>query len=238
MANNIKILVTGATGRTGVKVVDKLFNAGYEVYAQVRNEDKGKRAFPPGITLVRCDLKDYNAYDMLVRNMDVIVYAAAAPPTWFGKNTPKAIDYESVRQMAMAADNQNVKQFILISSMGVTHSFFLLKFFGNVLSWKFKGEHALRSTNLNYTIIRPGGLTDQGNNPEQLVFYQDDKIRINARISREEVAEIVLKCIGEPEVERVTFETFHNHKAVPRALEDRLDHMIADKARKPYSQVV
>lgn len=238
MADNIKVLVTGATGRTGIQVVDKLFNAGYEVYAQVRNEDKGRRSFPPGVTIVHCDLKDYNAYDKLVKNMDVVVYAAGAPPTWFGKNTPKDIDYESVRQMAMAADSQDVKQFILISSMGVTHPFFFLNFFGKVLSWKLAGEHALRSTNLNYTIIRPGRLVDQGFDPKQLVFYQDDKIHKHAKVSREEVAQIVLACIGKPEVERVTFETFRNHKAVPKALHERLNHMIADKARKSYSDVV
>ncbi len=139
--------------------------------------------------------------------------------------------------MAMAADHQRVRQFILISSMGVTHPFFFLNFFGKVLSWKLKGEQALRSTNLNYTIIRPGRLIDQRHAPEKLVFYQDDKIHKQARISREELAEIVLSCIGKPEVERITFETFGNPKAVAKPIHIRLDHMIGDKNRNAYNHV-
>lgn len=235
---NIKILVIGATGRTGVKIVDKLFNAGYEVYALVRNEGKGRSAFPPGVRIIKQDLKSYDAYDRIVRGKDVVVYAAGAHATWFGNNTPKEIDYESVHQMAVAADNQDVKQFVLISSMGVTHPFHFLNIFGKVLTWKLKGENALRGTNLNYVIVRPGRYIDEGFYPEKCVLYQDDKIHQNARISREEVAQIVLECIANPEVERVTFELFRDENAEPKEFKARLEDLIPDKTRKQYSDVV
>ncbi len=235
---NIKVFVAGATGRTGVRIVDKLFNDGYEVYALTRNEDKARSEFPPGVSVIQHDLKLYDAYDRLLRGMDVVVYAAGAPPTWFGKNTPKAIDYESVRQMAMAAENQDVKQFILISSAGVTHPFFFLNIFGKVLTWKLKGENALRSTNLNYTIIRPGRLKEQGMHLDQCVLYQDDAIHRGAGVSREELAEIVLTCVGNPEVERVTFEVTRDQSAEPQEIKKRLALLLPDKSRKRYSHVL
>lgn len=235
---NIKVVIVGATGRTGVETVDKLFNAGYEVYALVRNEDKGRTLFPPGVNIIKHELKNYDVYDRIVRGKDVVVYAAGAPATWFGNNTPKDIDYESVRQMAMAADNQDIKQFILISSMGVTHPFHFLNIFGKVLTWKLKGENALRGTNLNYVIIRPGRLIDEGFYPAKCVLYQDDEIHRNAHISREEVGQAVLECIANPEVERVTFELFRDDNAEPKEFKARLEELIPDKTRKQYSNIV
>lgn len=235
---NIKVLVTGATGRTGVNIVDKLFNQGYEVYALVRNEDKAGRMFPPGVNILQHDLKDYNAYEDLVKGKDVVVFAAGAPPVWFGKNTPKDIDYESVRQMAMAADSHGVRQFILISSMGVTHPRFFLNFFGKILTWKLKGENAVRGTNLNYSIIRPGRFKDDRFSPDQCVLYQDDAIHRGAGISREEVAQIVLECVGNPGLSRVTFEVVRKEGALPVDLKSRLDELLPDKVRKKYRNVV
>ncbi|MEM6844008.1 MAG: hypothetical protein AAF632_17405 [Bacteroidota bacterium] len=75
-----------------------------------------------------------------------MVYAAGSTSFdsyHFGKNTPKHIDYQSVQQMATAAEKHSVKQFILISTTAVTHSVFFLNLFGRVLNWRLRGENAL-----------------------------------------------------------------------------------------------
>ena len=78
-----------------------------------------------------------------------------------GENSPEKVDYEGVRNLVMAARNASVGRFILVSSLGVTHPEHPLNNFGRVLDWKLKGENVLRTSGLNYTIIRPGGLTDE-----------------------------------------------------------------------------
>ena len=236
MAASLNVLVVGATGRTGMKIINKLHNAGHTVPAMVRNREKARQLLSPDIHMIENDLLNYSEYDSIVRNMDVIIYAASATSYWFGKNTPKNIDYESVRQMAMAAENQDVKQFILISSMGVTHPFFFINLYGRVLSWKLKGENALRSTQLNYVIIRPGRLTDKGLSIDQQVLHQDDKVH-DQPISREEVAEVAEQCVANPELVRVTFEVGTDKKAVPEPLSAKFVRLIPDQNRTRYSQI-
>ncbi|WKN41962.1 SDR family oxidoreductase [Tunicatimonas pelagia] len=239
MADSLSILVVGATGRTGAEIVSKLHNAGHTVHALVRNTAKAQRLLASDIHLIEHDLQDYSGYDTIVQGKDIIVYAAGSTSFrsyYFGKNTPKHIDYQSVRQMAMAAENHSVKQFILISSMGVTHPFFFLNIFGRVLTWKLRGENALRSTHLNYVIIRPGKLIDEGYTPEQCVLYQDDKIR-NQAISREEVAEITKQCVANPDLVRVTFELIKDESLAAEPLSAKFARLIPDQNRTPYTQV-
>ncbi|MGB3586532.1 MAG: SDR family oxidoreductase [Tunicatimonas sp.] len=239
MADSLNVLVVGATGSTGAEIVSKLYNAGHTVHALVRNTGKARQLLTPDIHLIEHDLQDYSGYDSVVQEKDVIVYAAGSTSFksyYFGKNTPKNIDYESVRQMAMAAENHAVKQFILISSMGVTHPFFFLNLFGRVLTWKLKGENALRSTHLNYVIIRPGKLVDEGYAPEQCILYQDDKIR-NQAISREEVAEVTAQCVANPDLVRVTFEVVKDELQTVEPLSSKFNRLIPDQNRTPYTQV-
>lgn len=236
MSASLHVLVVGATGRTGMKIVSKLYNTGHTVHALVRNREKARQLLSPDIHLIEHDLLKYSEYDSIVQNIDIVVYAAGATSSWFGKSKPKDIDYQSVRQMAMAADNHQVKQFILISSMGVTHPFFFINLYGRVLSWKLKGEDALRDTQLNYAIIRPGRLVDEGFAIDKCVLYQDDKVH-NQLISREEVAEVVEQCVANPELVRVTFEVARDEKAVPEPLSAKFLRLIPDQDRTRYSNV-
>lgn len=237
MSTRLNVLLVGATGRTGRKIASRLYNTSeHTVHALVRNREKARQLLSADIHLLEYDLQKYSGYDQLVRDMDVIVYAASATSAWLGKNTPRAIDYESVRQMALAADNHSVKQFILISSMGVTHPFFFINLRGRILSWKLKGEQALRSTQLNYVIIRPGRLTEEGLSVEQCAFFQDDEIH-NLPISREEVAEVTVRSIANPELLRVTFEVARDDKAAAEPLSAKFARLIPDQNRTRYSQV-
>jgi uncharacterized protein YbjT (DUF2867 family) len=232
----MKVLIAGASGRTGLRLVTKLSAQENEVFALVRNAAKARALLPPGTHIVVHDLLDYSGFNRLVQGMDVVIFAAGATAYqdfWKGSNRPRHIDFEAVRQMAMAADNNGVRKFILISSMGVSKPFNFLNLFGRVLHWKLQGENALRSTHLNYTIIRPGRLTDDGYFTEQLQIVQDDKVRYKS-ISRAELAEVVAQCIAYPAATRTTFEVYRRGYALPDALTSQLDELVPDEYRSAY----
>ena len=229
----MKVLVVGATGRTGLRILNRLSDEPYQLTAMVRNIAKAKAILPPDIELRHQDLRDYSGLGQAVNDVDVVIFAAgstAFSEYWAGNNRPQDIDYEAVRQLAMAADNHHVKKFILISSMGVHQPYHFLNLFGRVLHWKKKGEDALRSTHLNYTIIRPGQLTDSGYNPHQLRTAQDNKVHYKP-VSRAEVAEVVRQCIAFPGSVRTTFELYRGKSAAPDAIAHQLEKLIGDEKR-------
>ncbi|WP_424097454.1 CIA30 family protein [Moorena producens] len=107
-------------------------------------------------------------------------------------------------------------QFIMISSAGVTRpgrpginleeeppAVRMNDQLGGILTWKLRGEEAVRDSGVSYTIIRPCALTEEPGG-QALVFAQGDNIR--GKVSREDIAELCVQVIEQPKACNVTFE--------------------------------
>ena len=97
-----------------------------------------------------------------------------------------------------------MEHFVLVSSCAVTKPDHPLNKFGQVLTWKLKGEDVLRASGLAYTIVRPGGLTNEPGGQSALVIDQGD--RLNGMISRADVAEVCVQALQQPNARNTTFE--------------------------------
>jgi uncharacterized protein YbjT (DUF2867 family) len=80
----------------------------------------------------------------------------------------------------------------------------LNKMFDNVLDWKFRGEEALRASGVPYTIVRPGGLTDEPGGRRSVVFRQGDEGA--GTIPRADVARVCVAALGSVAALNKTFE--------------------------------
>jgi len=107
-------------------------------------------------------------------------------------------------------------QFIMISSAGVTRpgrpginleeeppAVRMNEQLGGILTWKLRGEEAVRQSGVPYTIIRPCALTEEPGG-QALVFEQGDNIR--GKVSREDIAELCVQLLEQPQAYNVTFE--------------------------------
>ncbi|NEO91466.1 MAG: NAD(P)H-binding protein [Moorea sp. SIO3G5] len=74
---------------------------------------------------------------------------------------------------------------------------------GGILTWKLRGEEAVRDSGVSYTIIRPCALTEEPGG-QALVFAQGDNIR--GKVSREDIAELCVQVLEQPKACNVTFE--------------------------------
>jgi uncharacterized protein YbjT (DUF2867 family) len=175
------VLVVGATGGVGQLAVAKLLEAGYSVRAAARNEARAKEVFGDfrndgRLEIVTCDLRDKSAIESsrLTTNVAAVVCAlgttAFPSARWKDGNGPEATDFVSVKNLVECTaasqkdgDEKTIKRFVLISSVGVDRTDkmpFLLLNLGGVLRFKKKGEDVLKWSNVPYTILRPGRLTD------------------------------------------------------------------------------
>jgi len=107
-------------------------------------------------------------------------------------------------------------QFIMISSAGVTRpgrpginleeeppAVRMNDQLGGILTWKLRGEDAVRESGVPYTIIRPCALTEEPGG-KALIFEQGDNIR--GKVSREDIAELCIQVLEQPKACNVTFE--------------------------------
>ena len=207
------ILIAGATGGIGQQLVGKLTAQDVDVRALVRDLAQAQKLFSPQDCLQLVEGSTSQTVTLpnaIVGVRAIICTIGARAPA--GENSPEKVDYEGVRNLIMAARNASVGRFILVSSLGVTHPEHPLNNFGRILDWKLKGENVLRTSGLNYTIIRPGGLTDEAGGKTGLRLAQGDTLG-GGRISRSDVAAVCLAALDDIASFYTTFEVIAQEDA-------------------------
>jgi uncharacterized protein YbjT (DUF2867 family) len=201
------VLVAGATGGTGRHVVAQLIEQGYGVRALVRDAGSAREKLGAEVPLVAGDVTDPESLAQAFDGVTRVISAIGAGEKE-GANSPEFVDYGGNNNLVDAAVEAGVRQFVLTSSMGVTHEEHVLnRIFGNVLIWKLKAEDYLRASGIPYTIVRPGGLHDKPGGEQQIVFEQADEVKVVA-ISRADVAAVLVAALAYPEAQGKTFAVF------------------------------
>jgi uncharacterized protein YbjT (DUF2867 family) len=201
------VLVAGATGGTGQEVVDQALAKGLHVRALVRDESKARLLFGDRVQYVTGDVREPRSLKKAVKGVDEVICALGSNVQRDPENSPERVDYAGVKALAEAAKAAGVAQFILVSSMGVTHPEHQLNaMLDNILEWKLKGEDAVRATGINYTIVRPGSLTNEPGGQRGVRIMQGDPRDGEGSIARADVAAVLVSAIGRPELYGKTFE--------------------------------
>jgi len=204
------ILVVGATGGVGQQVTRKLLARGESLCLLVRNPVRIRTLFGDVPCVFVGDTRQPDTLTPAFQDVRAVI-CATGTTTPVGSNNPEHVDYQGVRNLVEAARAAKVEHFVLVSSCSVTKPDHPLNKFGQVLTWKLKGEDALRASGLTYTIVRPGGLTDEPGGQAALIFDQGD--RISGMISRADVAEVCIQALQQPNARNATFEVVQTQGA-------------------------
>jgi len=193
----MRVAVTGASGKTGWRVVDEALARGFEVRAIVRPDS----VLPPGVgaaEIHRLQLSDGPALQDALRDCDALVIATGARPSidLFG---PLKVDALGVRQQLEACRAVGLKRVVLVSSLCAGRWLHPLNLFGLILVWKRLGEQWLEQSGLEVTIVRPGGLKEAEEDiaAQELLFSGADQQQ-DGSLPRRLVARVCLDALAVP----------------------------------------
>ena len=191
------VLVAGATGGTGSLVVAELQKQGYPVRAFVRDTAKAAERLGADVEAVAGDLKDPASIAAAMDGVGAVINAAGASASGGPDNTAEKVDFEGARNLAEAALGAGVGQYVLVSSRGVTDDdHYLNRMFNNILIWKRRGEEAVAASGVPYTIVRPGGLSDDPGGNQTVIFEQGDTRSEGIWITRADVARVCVSALA------------------------------------------
>ncbi len=216
-------IVLGASGRTGSFIASHMFAAEHTVFALVR--DRRSKNFVrrlgrlshstagPGVQAVVGDL--LGDPDQLVeafRGCDAIINAAGTTDLDL---RGRVVDREGAEAAIEAAKRAGVKRFIQISSMYADRPDEGPERLRGLLRAKQESDTALTRSGLDWTIIRPGGLSDS---------MLTGQIRAQRRldgggtIPREDVAALAAVCLSWPQSIGLGFDVVSGNTPILKAL--------------------
>lgn len=195
--NTMLLAVSGASGKTGWRVVQEALAGGHQVRALLRPGS----TVPPGLEgaeLVRLELGDGPALEKALNGCQALVIATGARPG-IDLTTPLRVDAWAVGSQIRACEAVGVNRVLLVSSLCAGRWCHALNLFGLILVVKRLGERALERSSLDWTIIRPGGLGESESGLDQEnVHYSKPDHQQDGRIPRRVVAQVCLEALATP----------------------------------------
>ena len=214
----MRVVIAGGHGKIALLLERLLAERGDQAVGLIRNPAQVADVRAAGAEAVVCDLETASADDvaMLLAGADAVVFAAGAGP---GSGVPRkdSVDRAASMLMAEAARRAGVCRFVQISSMGAGQP--PRPGGGEVwaayITAKTAAEADLRASDLDWTILRPGGLTDAP---------ATGKVRLASppvpagTVPRADVAAVIAALLDHPGTRHLTLELVSGDTAVADAV--------------------
>jgi uncharacterized protein YbjT (DUF2867 family) len=181
-----KILIAGATGKTGQILTRNLLDQGHSVTALVR-ESSDTSVLPKATDLRQGDLTDLQSG--VCEGADVVIFAAGSGGST-GPDMTEKVDREGAMRLVDLAKDAGVERFVMLSSVGADQSD-PSGDLAQYLKAKHDADEHLKASGMTYAILRPVALTDDGRSEE---VFLGDKVNKSAEASRADVAAVLAEA--------------------------------------------
>ncbi|KHE72715.1 SDR family oxidoreductase [Halobacillus sp. BBL2006] len=208
----MKVLVAGANGHTGRLLIQYLKEDGHEPYGLIRKEEQKAKIEELGGTPVLADVTQQDV-GYAVKGMDAVMFAAGSGGST-GADQTEAVDRDGAINLIKATENLGIKKFIMLSSIAAGDPERGPEQLKHYLKMKGDADEYLKSTELDYTIVRPGGLTHDESSSKITVGETVEK----GTISRADVAKTMIAALQEPNAYHKTFEMISGDTQIEEAL--------------------
>ncbi|MFI7383225.1 SDR family oxidoreductase [Streptomyces sp. NPDC049813] len=200
----MRIVIAGGHGQIALRLERVLSARGDEVAGIIRNAEQGDDLRAAGAEPVLCDLESASVEQVAahLQGAGAAVFAAGAGPG-SGTSRKDTVDRDAAVLFADAAERAGVRRYIVISSMGADASHQGDEIFDVYLRAKGAADDDVRRrTGLDWTILRPGSLTDDAGTG--LVRLEASTGR--GSVPRDDVAAVIAELVDTPGTAGLTLE--------------------------------
>ena len=183
----MKVLVIGANGNTATRVIRQLADSDHDPVAMIRNPSHRTKFDELGVSTVLADLE--YPIDHAVQGCDAIIFAAGSGGKT-GKDKTVLVDHIGAIRSMVAAQVNGVRRYVMLSS--INNDINSQSPIAHYHRAKAHADNHLVDTGLDYTIVCPGGLTDE---PGTDLVSVSTELQGKGLTSRENLAAALVACL-------------------------------------------
>jgi nucleoside-diphosphate-sugar epimerase len=205
------VAIAGGHGKIAMLLGRVLAERGDVGRGLIRNPAQEDDLRAAGIEPVLCDLESGDDVAAAVRGADAVVFAAGAGPG-SGAGRKNSMDLGGAVKLIEAAKAEGISRYLMVSAMGAAELSgadasgaaesagdedaepSAEQVFAVYMRAKAAADDALRASGLDYTVVRPGGLTDDPGTGLVTIAERLDR----GQVPRADVAAVLLACLDTP----------------------------------------
>jgi uncharacterized protein YbjT (DUF2867 family) len=206
--------VAGGHGEVGLRLLRLAAQRGDRARGLIRQAEQTPDLEAVGAEPVVADWEAGDDITPLVAGADAVVFAAGAGPG-SGPERKRTVDHGGAVKLIEAAKANGVSRYVMVSSMGADDPASGPESMRPYQEAKAAADAALRESGLEYTIVRPGMLTDD---PGTGLVDAAPKLGRRGAIPRDDVAVLLLAVLDEPATIGKTFEVLSGDTPIEEAV--------------------
>ena len=195
----MRVAIAGGHGKIGRRLARLLHERGDEPRPLIRDPAQASEVDGEAV-VVDLEAADEAEVARAVEGVDAIVFTAGAGPG-SGSERKLTMDYGGAVKLIAAAQTKGISRYVIVSSQGADPDAQGDDTFAVYLQAKGKADEELRSSGLDYSIVRPTGLTDEPGAGTVEIAEQVER----GQISRDDVAGVLVAVLDEPATIGKTF---------------------------------
>jgi uncharacterized protein YbjT (DUF2867 family) len=211
----MRVAIAGGHGQIALRLAKVLSERGDEVVAMIRNPDHADDVRQAGAEPAVVDL-EHASQDEVARAIagcDAAVFSAGAGPG-SGPERKETMDYGGAVKVIAAAKQAGISRYVIVSSVGANPDVPGNDTFSVYLRAKGRADEAVRSSGLDATVVRPGGLT---NDPGTGRVSLGESLP-RGRVPRDDVAAVIVAVLDSPNTIGKTLELVGGDTPVAEAV--------------------
>jgi uncharacterized protein YbjT (DUF2867 family) len=205
-------VVAGGHGKIAQHLLRLLAERGDRARGLIRNPDHAADLEALGAEPIECDMEAEEDLAPYVEGADAVVFAAGAGPG-SGPERKRTVDYGAAAKLVEAAKAQGVGRYVIVSSIGAGNPEEADEKMRAYQQAKHDADVAVAKSGLDFTIVRPGRLTDDPGS---------GRVSTDAgygEIPREDVAATILAVLDTARAVGKTFELVGGETSIDEAIQ-------------------
>ena len=213
MVEHVNVVIVGGHGQIAMRLSKILAERGDNPRGIIRHTEQADDLEAIGAEPIVLDIENVDDIGDALAGADAAVFAAGAGPG-SGPARKRTVDYGGAVKLVDACLSQDIRRYVMVSSIGSNRPETWADEMRPYQEAKSEADTFLRESGLDYTILRPGRLTDDPGTGK----VQVGETLEYGSVTRDDVAAVIAECLVADNTIAKSFDLLSDGTPIPEAI--------------------